>query len=1019
MRLLLLAAVLICTAGQGTPPPTVSAVYASFTMNGYTVGMMDSSTRAGFKAAIAAVTDAPSDSVQIASVLPGGFDLVNVTFRVYWETGADAEAGRQALAALTPAAAKAALMTTGNLYQLLDVTTEVAAVVTAPRIFMPSLTIQLGSSATDAVAPDPFVCPPPQSRLSVNTTHVLIYLQYSSAQGRTVPYGRTPFTFATFSPTLAKKPLPWDPVFENIATEDAFVAYASDVNLFKGMCDPGAVARAPYSSTPLFSGAPGYPLVSNLTQQPPLQPTASMSTPDFAGVSPQAAGCACIAFTTSATDTVHTPADDQARVTQSPTFPCITLVPAGFTPYYTSAAVTSTAVTPRATAAAASGGWALRQYVQLAEATCPIATEALMVVPTTQLQSMPFVSTTTTGTCTSVTWDMFAVQVGSTALWSPVSPRVDAFLNKAVQHRHTVDIFTGGAIVTSVSTAALAMPAVLRLQDVHAVRLSAATASVRARLVLYLHQSDAVVSSRRLLSTATLLLDSATMAGFPPTVATGAGYSATCAPLVHGTDGAQPGDNSFACDTASCTTIPKAALPTFVAPSAGEGQWLAYRVSVSCSVTAASPPGANEVWRLPASEVRITYGLRSTNGSLVTDAQEPPFSAFALQYISAPAVVREEVVLPLAGSVIHLDERTARAATLTDVLEANENNDASVQTRFAYSNALAFRVRLANQADQAAWSVQSMLSLLVATRSSALPSGWTRMNSTKPLTTSWCGLGDEDTVALLAIRGDTPPKQWPTQATSALDGHIMQLLQIAYEDNAITDGLELQGDLWNGTGARPLVVTDTSGGFALPMRNRLRIASAAGTYGVRMCSIVRLTPYRAAAAGGWYPLYPTSRSAAAVSNSGVRSVAVGAVKYYMPNSAPLRCAPDAVAPTLPGFQSASSPACASAASTPPPRRRSLLQAVTFSLDTEAVNTPTVYFEAVEPMQQHLPKQLDSALAPPPAAPAAKSKTGLFVGLAVGIGLPVIGLCYYFCLCRTKKNEVRVEPRKTGRRFVSL
>jgi hypothetical protein len=1005
MWLLLLAAVLISTAGQALPP-TVSAVYASLTLNGYTVGMIDSTKRAGFKAAITAVTGAPSDSVQIASVQPGGFDLVNVTFRVYWETDTEAAAGRQALAALTPAAAKTVLMTTGNLYELLDVTTQVAGVVTAPRIFMPSLTIQQASSATDPVVPDPFVCPAPQSRLSVNSTHVLIYLQYSSAQGKTVPYGRTPFTFATFSSTLANK-LPWDPAFD---TKDAFAAYTADANLFKGMCDPGAAASSPYSSAPLFSGTPGYPLVSNLTQQPPLQPTASMSTANFVGVTAQAAGCACIAFATSAADIVHTPADDQARATGSSTFPCITSVPAGFMPYYTSAAATSTAVKPRVNAAAASGGWALRQYVQLSEGTCPILTEALMVVPTTQLQSMPFVSTTTAGTTTSVSWAMFAVQVGSTALWNPVSPRVDAFLSKAVQHRHTVDIFTGGAIVTSVSSSALAAPAVLRLQDAHAVRLSASTASVRVRLVLYLHQTGASATSRRLLSTATLVLDPTTMAGFPPTLSLGAGYSATCTPLVHGTDGTQPDDNSFACDTASCTTIPKAALPTFLAPSAGEGLWLAYRVYMTCTVTASSPTPAEAEWKLPASEVRIWYGLRTASGSLVTDAQEPPFVAFNLQYISAPGLERKEVVFPLAGSVIYLNENTARAATLTDVLESNDGNDAS-QTRFSYSHALAFRVRLANQADQASWSVQSMLSLLVATRGSAQPSGWTRMNSTKPLTTSWCGLGDEDTVALLAIRGDTPPTQWPAQTTTALDGRTMQMLQLAYEDNAITDGPGLQGDLWNGTGARPLVVADTTGGFALPMRNRLRIAGTAGTYGVRMCSIVRLTPYRAAAVGGWFPLYPTSRSAAGVSNSGVRPVTVGAVKYYMPNSAPLRCAPDAVAPTLSGFQSASSAACVSAASTLPAGRRSLLQ----SFETEAVNTPTVVFEAVEPMS-HL------VMEEPPAARLTKTKqpnTGLVVGLTLGIGLPAIGLCYYVCLCRHTRDEVRVETRKMGRRFVSL
>jgi hypothetical protein len=48
---------------------------------------------------------------------------------------------------------------------------------------------------------------------------------------------------------------------------------------------------------------------------------------------------------------------------------------------------------------------------------------------------MPFVTYSPTGASgPSTTWSLYTVEVGSTAVWNPASPRVDAFQTRSIQH---------------------------------------------------------------------------------------------------------------------------------------------------------------------------------------------------------------------------------------------------------------------------------------------------------------------------------------------------------------------------------------------------------------------------------------------------------------------------------------------------------------------------------------------------------------------------------------------------------
>lgn len=971
------------------PPPTVVQSFTSvFELEGYTVGLFGEPERVGFKQAMSNLTGAPVTNIQILSGSEAGFETLNVTCRVFSEDLGVAEAYRLALSAVSAEGAMQALTSVGSLVRLTSVVVSVAPTVAPTSLVVIPTRITSDGDVAQPTRPDPFVCEAPSTRLVANATHVVLLLSHGSAFGQAVPFGRTPFTFATFEASLAAADLQWDPSsassaqrpfgVDNPPVSEAFAAYASDKRLYTGSCALGSAAATPYTSLPLYTGLVGYPFVGNLTQQLPKTSSLSnsMTTPDLVGLTPQAAGCSCVAYTLTG-DVLRTVADDAARSARLVNYPCLTTFEGGNAFYAASQGATILPTAPLSKAAASSGGWALRQWVNTS-AACPIRTEAMFPFPLSWFKTLPFVEVRETSDLLQLSWNLYTIEVGSTAVWNPASPRLDALEKRVTAHRHTVDSYTAGAVVTSISSGTVLPPVIVRVVSTHAVRQSASSALIHARALLYVRQHGNATKGRHLLASDSLVLDDGVMTALMPSlIISSGGWDVSCGLMVHSTDGQYPASTGYACDTASCSTVLQSELPSYVSQgfnpySTVDYVWLGYKFTLACNVTATA--GLDEAAHLvlPSTEVRIPYGVRDSQNNLtITDSFDTPYATFLIQYARAVAVDNKKaLVFPLTARVVQLNEVATLPATLTDAVEANEFNDVTGLHRFAYSQGLAFKVQLSNAADRVQWQVKPIITLLVATSSAAsTPSSWQAMNATERLQPGWCGLAGGDALTAVAIRGELPPGQWPSQLTNALEPSLLAELAALYTNASMQGASLLQTSLYAGTPTEATMVADATGGLAFPLRNRLRVAGTAGTYGVRMCSLVQMTPYAPVSRGGYYPLYPTASAATRVTPDSTAApvpVVVGALKWWMPGAGPLRCAPAAA-----GIAGALDPSECVAQATPTRRRsarRSLLQTVSVQLTSEAVGTPMVLFDPKPVVQAPKPDALPDDTPPLPDMP---------------------------------------------------
>ena len=249
----------------------------------------------------------------------------------------------------------------------------------------------------------------------------------------------------------------------------------------------------------------------------------------------------------------------------------------------------------------------------------------------------------------------------------------------------------------------------------------------------------------------------------------------------------------------------------------------------------------------------------------------------------------------------------------------------SSSTPVEYDGAVAFTAHLAG-APPEDWQLTSMLSMLVATPFDTPGS-------------EWCSL--DVALAVLAVRGDTPPSAWPAQAKSQVSPNALLILQEAYDNAALSNASVLQGDLW-ADGSAPALVPDGAGGFALPLRNRL-VADAvpADEFLLSMCSVTSVSPTAAFQSGGYYPLYTTAAAARAANSDGSSPLAVrlnGAL-YFLAGSSPTVCAPASAA--VPGALPPGSPGCQPAGSRR--RSRTLLQSMQSPSHITLLRSPSLTF----------------------------------------------------------------------------
>jgi hypothetical protein len=291
------------------------------------------------------------------------------------------------------------------------------------------------------------------------------------------------------------------------------------------------------------------------------------------------------------------------------------------------------------------------------------------------MKDLPFVKTAETSDLLSLYWDLYTVEVGSTAVWNPASARLDSLTSRAIEHRHSIDSFTSGSIAVSISSGSSLPGVIARVAGHHAKRLDAQTATVHARLHLYVRQPGNQTASRRLLTDRQLMLDDSFMRQLQPQlIVSGGSFDVVCGNMSHALDGEFPATTGYACDTPTCATTPQNSLPSFVVRSFSPTTasyaftWLGYKATVSCNVTAKMTLNSKAEWVMPLTEVRIPYGIRDgTDNSTITDTQDAPFASFFIAYARASAVEERSLVFPLSARVVQLNEVVNLPTTLTKV----------------------------------------------------------------------------------------------------------------------------------------------------------------------------------------------------------------------------------------------------------------------------------------------------------------------------------------------------------------
>jgi hypothetical protein len=203
--------------------------------------------------------------------------------------------------------------------------------------------------------------------------------------------------------------------------------------------------------------------------------------------------------------------------------------------------------------------------------------------------------------------------------------------------------------------------------------------------------------------------------------------------------------------------------------------WAVYSMTLRCNITQLSPLAAAAEWHLPQTRVSVPYALMDQTGAAVTDTAAPPLESFTLAYAAAAPLAAATLEFELRSGVVPLVEKGGAAppATLSELVAASAGLAlAGAASSFAYSEALMFRVQLAQPASQAVWGLRPLFLLLTATK------GADSSAEAKDLTDTWCGLNGGDALAAMALRGSLNSSSWPPDLkvpaglASALDASL-------------------------------------------------------------------------------------------------------------------------------------------------------------------------------------------------------------------------------------------------------
>lgn len=807
---------------------------------------------------------------------------------------------------------------------------------------------------------DPFHCDQPKVDVLVNASYTTITLTYYNEERADTlemyPSDRTTFTYATWNSALAHQPLVWDPAdpFTNYnpSLASAFTtggpngaaALSGDRYLYRGMCDPSKGRTSPYdTSAEWTTNEVSYNTVSNLTQtfQTSLQTlTAGLYTPTFYGLTAQTVGCKCISFAQDASGIIYPVADENAGVAS---YTCVTDGTGDYaengdtTKLYWTADIADTvnyAGRSYFNSTFLTNGWAIRQttcpaggpstlcdgyrfkpQVLTNSAKCGLRTEAKFVVETPALQDLPFVAhDDATGTNT---WSLYTVEVGSTSNFTAGPWPMDSFASRVLEHKFQLTINPFGAIVIPVDAGDMLPPLISRVRSTSATRATdASTANIQFMLNMYVRQpntlNDTNVASGVADPSLMLKLHELTMDEIAPQlVIAGSGWTGSCqtfnilAPDTNFATGSQ-----IACTRPSCGLLRQTQLPSYITANFNPTTmntnyyWLQYDVTVQCAVTSPTPVAASSALQVPSTTVNIDYAIADAN-RVITDSQvgSRPYVTFNT-YFTLPALTSEDTNFPLIGRVVEIQESTivdpvtgSKASSLSDIVYANENNDVAGKHRFAYSQAMAFKVQLQDMATRAQWQLRPTLALLAAFNDGGsspsvggepdISSVFTSFSSSNQLQTTFCGLDRTDLAAAFVFKDGSGAGGIDGLTTPTVSGGVITnmgrfgnmddglspalsaRLATLITSNSFTDVSVFEGNIYttnmtsDSSQGRVFNVPDATGGFAVPLRNRLRINGQIGTYSIKFCALVEVAPYNATVRNGWYPLYPTKAAALA------------------------------------------------------------------------------------------------------------------------------------------------------------
>ena len=305
-----------------------------------------------------------------------------------------------------------------------------------------------------------------------------------------------------------------------------------------------------------------------------------------------------------------------------------------------------------------------------------------------------------------------------------------------------------------------------------------------------------------------------------------------------------PNINSYHCEPPTwietASGLQYAELPPSIqARSSNSGilNWTKTEIGIACSLNFTSS-GADGSLSALAGLATFEYSMESSTDMLqyteITDASELPSFSYSFSFITRPGG-SVSTDLSLVGRLIslnnsHIDQVESGTQDMQWLI--SENDHSLVDGLISWSERVAFRVQLADENQRSFVRLKPLFVMIaaheMADQATSLTSNFTfDYLDTNLVGTSFCSMLTASAAARLSIANESV--SWASQnLANAIGG-----MQTISGDSVLAfSGIEAQDGL---------VVEDASGGFAVPIRNSMRLPSGeGGGFSLRLCAVTEL-----------------------------------------------------------------------------------------------------------------------------------------------------------------------------------